>query len=301
MKNDRQAKDGADRPAAEIDDRLARYTPSPRPDFDRPTAILRTDVTRHIWGDETTGYVADLIYASTRSIHALVFELPANGRFTHSEEYRTVFGADELLHVLEGTMVIANPETGEVWRVRERESVFFRKNTWHHAFAHGGQALKVLEIFAPPPAAGASGAYSRTRPYLSQPRYHDPEQGTLPPPPDARPARRTMHVLRDTDVVWRRDLGVLEGMLASTEQLSVHLVELNSGDAAAIHAHRGDEIFYVRKGSIWVRSWHGRDIFVFELGPGDACLVPEGAEHEYRNYETETAEAIVGVAPHYLP
>jgi quercetin dioxygenase-like cupin family protein len=279
--------------------RSQRYSPSPRPTFDQPTAIKAEQATRYLWGDETSGYVADRIYASTGAIHALVFELPESGRFLHSEEYRTVFGADELLRVLEGTMVIANPETGEVLRVPEGGNVFFGKNTWHHAFAHGGTPLRVLEIFAPPPSTGASGAYARTRPYLHTSRYADDSVvGALPSTDGTRP--QTLRLLREHDVVWRRDLNVLSGFLISTDQLTVHTLEINRGEAANVHAHGGDEILYVTGGSLWVRAWHGGEAFTFELVPDDACFIPEGAEHEYRNLRDTTATALVGVAPSYF-
>jgi quercetin dioxygenase-like cupin family protein len=275
------------------------YSPSPRPTFDGPAAIMRTDVTRHVWGDQEAGEVADLIYASTELVHCLVFALPVGGRFTHSPEFRTVFGADELLHVLSGTMVIADPETGEVQRVAAGQSVSFGPNTWHHAFAHGGEPLRVLEIFAPPPAAGASGAHSRTRPYLEASTYADDSVlGYVPP---ARAGRDAFRVVRDDEVVWRRDLGVLAGVLLSTEQLTVHSLEVNPGEAAAEHAHGGDEILFVTRGQLWVRAWHEGKTFVFELGPEDACFLPLGCAHEYRVYDGGTAEAIVGVAPQYLP
>jgi quercetin dioxygenase-like cupin family protein len=108
-------------------------------------------VTRHLWGDEQSGVVADLIYASTERIHALVFVLPPGGAFRHSPEYRTVFGADEVLHVLRGTMRLANPEIGEVRRVPTGGTVFFGPDTWHHAFAEGDEPLHVLELLAPRP------------------------------------------------------------------------------------------------------------------------------------------------------
>ncbi len=150
------------------------YAPSPRPSFDVPTHITRAGVTRHIWGDDEAGLVADWIYASTERVHALVFGLAPGQAFRHSREFRTVFGADEVLHVLSGTMVLANPESGEVERLEPGESVFFQADTWHHAFAHGPEPLRVLELFAPPPAAGASGAYARTRPFLEASTYQDP-------------------------------------------------------------------------------------------------------------------------------
>ena len=42
-----------------------------------------------------------------------------------------------------------------------------------------------------------------------------------------------LRVLRDEDVVWRRDLGVLAGVLASTAERTVHTLEINPGEAAA--------------------------------------------------------------------
>jgi quercetin dioxygenase-like cupin family protein len=265
--------------------------------FDQPTAITRTAVTRHLWGDDISGCVSDLIYASTNSIHALVFGLPAGGRFEHSEEFRTVFGADELFQVLAGTMVLANPETGEVTRVPTGGYVFFRKDTWHHAYAHGAEPLRVLEIFAPPPASGTSGAYARTKPLLQTPRYADDSiVGTLSGAP---PEARTIRLLREDDIVWRRDLGVLAGLLISTEHLTVHTVEINPAEVAASHRHGGDELLYVTEGTLWVRAWQDDTTFVFELEPHDACFIPEGSEHEYRNYGATTAKATIGIAPQY--
>jgi mannose-6-phosphate isomerase-like protein (cupin superfamily) len=273
------------------------YSPSPRPTFDRPTAIRASEATRHVWGDEASGEVADLIYASTERIHALVFALPAGGSFRHSQEFRTVFAADEVLQVLAGEMVAANPETGEVHRVRRGERLFFRRDTWHHAFAHGGEPLRVLELFAPPPAAGTSGTYARGRPYLERSRYADDDAlGRTP----GYERATTMRVLRDEDVVWRRELGVLAGIVASTEHLTVLVLELNPGEAATVHEHGGDEVLYVTEGSLWVRAWHGDAAHVFELGANDACYVPMGARHEYRNAGAGLARAIAGVAPRYL-
>jgi quercetin dioxygenase-like cupin family protein len=267
------------------------YSPSPRPNYTVPTAIQRAAVTRHLWGDEESGVVADLIYASTEAIHALVFILPPGGAFRHSPEYRTVFGADELLHVLSGTMVLANPETGEVQRVPRGGSVFFGRDTWHHAFAHGGEPLHVLELLAPPPASGSTGAYARTRPYLEDPVYA--REG------DAEGERRqtTLRVVSDDDIVWRRDLGVLSGTLAETSKLTILTIEINPGESSAWHAHAGDELLYVLDGRLWIRALHADTTYVFELGQDDACLLPAGCDHEYRNYGAVIARTLVGIAP----
>jgi quercetin dioxygenase-like cupin family protein len=274
-------------------------TSSPRPVFDGPALIRRTDVTRHVWGDPAAGEVYDWIYASTERVHMLVFGLAPGTGFRHSEDFRTIFAADELLHVLEGVLVIADPETGEVQRATAGESVFFRRDTWHHAFALGPEPLRVLELFAPPPAAGASSAYARAQPYLETARYAD--DALLGQWPPDRPREPRLRVLRPDDVLYRRDLGVLCGVLVSTEHLTAATLELGPGEVAAPHVHGGDEVLMALEGALWVRAWHAGGVHVFELGPEDVCYLPAGSTHEYRNPGGATARAICGIAPHYLP
>jgi quercetin dioxygenase-like cupin family protein len=280
-------------------ERPAPPASSPRPVFDGPALIRRADVTRHVWGDPAAGEVFDWIYASTERVHMLVFGLAPGTAFRHSEDYRTIFAADEVLHVLQGTLVIADPEHGEVQRAEAGESVFFRRDTWHHAFALGPEPLRVLELFAPPPAAGASSAYARAQPYLDEPRYGDDSQlGHWPP---AQPPASRLRVLRPADVLWRRDLGVLCGILASTEHLTVATLEVGPGEVAQLHEHGGDEVLMALDGALWVRAWFGDKVHVFELEPEDVCYLPAGSRHEYRNAGAVTARAICGIAPSYLP
>ena len=275
---------------------MTAYRPSPRPTFEGPALITRREVTRHIWGDPEAGEVADWIYASTDRIHCLVFGLPAGGAFRHSPEFRTVFGADELLYVLEGTMLLCNPESGEVERIAAGSSVVFRQNTWHHAHAHGGEPLRVIEFFAPPPSAGTSGAHARTRPYLEQPRASDDALlGRIVP--GAERARSLLPV-READVVWRRDLGVLVGLHLSTEHITAGVLEINPGEASAVHEHPGDEVLFVLDGTLHVRAWHRGEVYVFELGPEDACFLPAASRHEYRAYGA-CVRALVAVAPQW--
>lgn len=274
------------------------YSPSPRPSFDGPAAITYANVTRHIWGDNEAGEVFDWIYASTEKIHTLVFGLAPGGAFRHSPEFRTVFGADEVLHVLSGTMILANPETGEVIRVPAGENAFFRADTWHHVFAHGEEPLRVLEFLSPPPAAGTTGAYARSKEYLTESRYgRDELFGRIPGDPGGT---TTLTWLRPEDVVYRLEGDALVGVLASTEHLTVASLSVPVGKASAVHEHGGDEILFVRGGTLSVRAWHGDRAYVFELHQDDAVYIPQGALHEYRNYGSTMAEVIVGVAPSYL-
>jgi mannose-6-phosphate isomerase-like protein (cupin superfamily) len=268
------------------------YRPSPRPTFSEPSPIRAEDAVRHVWGDEEAGRVQDWIYVSSERIHAIVFGLAAGEAFRHSDSFRTVFAADELLHILEGTFVLANPETGEVVRAEPGESVFFRRDTWHHGFSYGDDDLRVLEFFAPPPSTGTSGAYARTKPYLAESVYADDRVLGGSVGPAETPSFR---VLRPSDATWRLDTGVLVGLLASTEHLTVATLRVLPGQSSTGESHAGDEFLYVTAGTLRVVA----DGVEATLGPGDGFYVPAGVPHRYEATRQEVGEAIVGVAPDY--
>lgn len=268
------------------------YRPSPRPVFNEPTRISRSEVTRHVWGDLDAGEVMDWIIVSSAHIHCLIFGLPPGGRFAHSNSHRTVFAAHEILFVLQGTLALANPESGEVVRACPGEAVTFGPDTWHHAFAQGGEELRVLELFAPPPSAGTSGAYARAQPYL--------------PPQDWRydggvGETSTLTRVRVENATWRRDLGVLVGVLLDTDELTAGVMEVQPGERSQPHAYEGDLVVYVTDGALTLRSRtpEGRQT-VLELEAGDAGYVPRGEHIDVSCYGGTVAQAFFGVAPGYL-
>ena len=278
-----------------------RYSPSPRPVYDRPTHITDATVTRHIWGDDEAHQVADWIYASTDRIHAMVFGLAPGGSFVHSPEFRTVFGADEVYTVLRGQMILANPETGEVQPVNAGESVAFGPNTWHHAVAHGPDELRVLELFAPPPSTGTSGPYARTRPYLETASYADDSVvGDWPAGNVERQHKSTLRLVGPRDIHYRLAGDALIGLMLSTEQLTVANLSLAPGGASSIQQRGGDEVVFGLSGVTHVRARHEDRTYVFELRTDEACYLPAGTQFEYRNYSGSTSTAVLGVAPKFL-
>ena len=60
--------------------------------------------------------------------------------------------------------------------------------------------------------------------------------------PPAQPREPRLRVLRPADVLYRRDLDVLVGVLVSTEHLTVATLEIGPGEVAALHEHGGDEV-----------------------------------------------------------
>ena len=91
---------------------MMTYKPSPKPSFNKPTHIQYKNMETYMWGDQVAGKVKDWIYVSNESLHQIIFGMEPGGNFKHSDQYRTIFGADELLYVLSGILVRSNPETG---------------------------------------------------------------------------------------------------------------------------------------------------------------------------------------------
>ena len=272
----------------------AKVAGSPRPTFDGPAAIPYATVTRYLWGDDGSGQVADWIYASTDKLHMLVYALPPGGKCLHSNAHRTVFGADVTYFVLQGRLVLANPEIGEVRVVEPGEAVLFRRDTWHHIFSDSLTQLRVLEFFAPPPSTGTSRKYAQTLPLLEESTYGDDE--LLGSWPTAVPAP-TLHQRRPADFVWRRDGDALVGIVISTEHLTVGTLSLLPGRRSAPETHGGDECLYVVEGVLNVRTSHQGAQAWLELHAGDGFYCPQGAEHEYRNIGDTVVKAVFGVAP----
>jgi len=281
------------------------YSPSPRPTFSGPAHIPYETVTRYLWGDEVAGEVADWIYVSSDKIHQLVFGLLPGQAFRHSDEFRTIFAADEIFYVLSGTMVLCNPETGEVHRLLPGEAAFFRRDTWHHAFNYSREPLRVLELFAPPPSQGTSGAYARTKPNLLNSNYtQDQWLGHWPMAQAEIQRNFTIKVLREADLMWRmegKQKEVLVGLLAATEHLTVGKIYLLPGQQSDIELHAGDESLYLLEGTLNIRLPENDGQRWFELKPKDGFYIPEGVPHQYYNISDQPVSLIFGVAPNYLP
>ncbi|MEZ4866116.1 MAG: cupin domain-containing protein [Caldilineaceae bacterium] len=280
------------------------YKPSPRPTFSEPTHLRYENVTRHLWGDPIGGTVADWIYVSTDKIHQLQFGLAPGGAFRHSDEFRTIFAADLVYYVLSGTMVIANPATGEVHRVQPGEAAFFRRDTWHHAINYSQEPLRVVEFFAPPPSQGTSGAYARKQPLLTETSYlrHD-ALGRWPMDRQAVEAEFTIRVVRETDLLWHLVDGkpheVLVGLLVSTEHMTVGKMLLQPGQQTDLQVHPGDESLYLLEGTLNMHCPDKEGQQWFELKPQDGFYIPAGAPHAYYNMTGEPVTLLFGVAPDY--
>ncbi len=279
----------------------SNYAPSPRPTYDTPTLVRRVDLTRHVWGDRQSGLVGDWLYASTDKLHVIEFGLGPGKWFRHSPSFRTVFAADEILYVLSGAMLACNPQTGEIVECVAGESVFFRRDTWHHVRAQGSEPLRVLEFFSPPPSQGTSGSYAMSQRYLETPVYSRNELlGTFTGAAGGDSAAATLHRIGVRQRSLRLEGEISVGLLVSTEHLTVAELQVPAGAIGEKTAHGGDAMLIGTGGELIVRTRWKAQTKAFELAARDAVFLPQGASYEVLSF-SGPATAMLGVAPRYLP
>jgi hypothetical protein len=227
---------------------------TPRPTFGGPTLLRRDEVAHHVWGDAGSSLVTDRVYLSNDQLHVLEFELPPRSEFRHSESNKTVFAADVAYCVLEGELVVADPEFGEVQMAPAGSTVFFRRDSWHHGFNPGSEVVRVVEFMAPPPARGTASEYARRQPDLQRPRYHDDRRrGHLPDDAGGRHSR--LRVIDTQDAQWSFAASApshLVGTLVDTEFLTVATGRVFAGHVEDPRPAGDETLVLVTAGELWV-------------------------------------------------
>jgi quercetin dioxygenase-like cupin family protein len=280
------------------------YTRSPETAYTEPTRITRHEFPLRVWGDDDAGRVFDWVHVSNDAIHQLVFVLPPGGSFRHSDDYRTIFAADVVYHVLKGTLAVADPETGEVQRLAAGETLLIPRDTWHHGFNCGTEPAHAIECIAPAPRQGTTRAYSAQLENLTEARYA--ADRWFERWPDARDEARKanrMSIVRENDILWRIEGngGAHVGILVSTENATFARVEVLPGRSSGSHSHAGEETGYVLDGHLNIRceAIDGASEVLLEVEAGEAFYLPAGVRHEYLNWAGETTRFFVQVAPTY--
>ena len=259
---------------------MMTYKPSPKPNYYEPTHIEYKKMETYMWGDEEAGKVRDWIYVSNESLHQIIFGIEPGGNFKHSDQYRTIFGADELLYVLSGVLVINNPETGETHKILQGESVFFQKDTWHHAFNYSDEYLQVLEFFSPPPITGTSGAYAKEKKLLTNLKY---KRDNFLYPSEQFKNENSFKIIRKNDYIWS-----LEG--ANQETLIATLVKTKDLDVKIINLKSSQEsnVFNFKKNTTYLSLNDNLEVILdndikFSLNQKDGLYFPKNTSFKIKN------------------
>lgn len=268
--------------------------------FTQSQVIRREDAVHHVWGDTTSGFVTDRVVSSTDQLHVLEFELPPGSEFRHSETNQTIFAADVLYYVLEGELILANPQTGEVVRADAGSGRLFHAATWHNGFNPGQRTVRVLEFFSPPPSRGTASEYARRQPALPESHYLDRRWHKRWPAASAeRDESTTFHLAHtSTALLAFRDTQAshLLSIIVDTDYLRVVEGVVQPGHVEDFEPVEQESVLVVIDGELWVDVWSPETMYnaTTVLRPGDAMFLAVGSTERVLVRSTEPARYLRG-------
>jgi quercetin dioxygenase-like cupin family protein len=275
--------------------------------FRGPIAVRRSDGQRFLWGDEQSGQVADVIYGRGERISAVTFSLGPGHWFGASEAWKPLYDQHRFYYVVQGTLAIHDPETGDAVVAGPGEAVTWRGARYHFGYNVGDDEVLVLDWFAPRERLlevpeSSLAASKRDLGEVRGGRYD-----LLGVWPD----RRTEELKRSradgglVTVSERDSLRLVHGtrrpqlvsILSSGEHLTAGTFTVRGGTKTEPEQHPGDEVVFALSGQLHVHLPASGDWL--ELDALDAAFIPEQTPHEYWSYSSLPAKAVFCVAPGY--
>lgn len=275
--------------------------------FKQPTLVRQAEAERFLWGDPESGQVADLIYGRGERISAVIYKLGPGHWFGASKAWKPYYAQHRFYYVVQGSLAIHDPETGEVARAGPGEAITWRGTRYHFGYNVGDDDVVVLDWFAPPERAPEvrESALMAAKPELKDVRGGRYE--LLGHWPDQRPVVQrkaseegsivTVGPSNALHFVHGARPPVLISILSSSGDLTAGTFDLRGGVSTEPEKHLGDEVIYAISGQLHVHLPESGDWF--ELNPFDCVFLPEGTEHRYWNYAVQPARAVFCVAPRY--
>lgn len=263
------------------------------PVLDKPTLVRANETSLLLWGDEQTGFVNDQFHAQSKQLVLVSISMPPGRRFHHSDTNKPVYTGHAGLYVLEGQYTVQFPDTGEVRVAEQGELLLLRGPQWHFGYNFSDRELRVLETISPLAAPGALDSLVCPSPEAGFDRR------AIVDFPATRAAARLEVVTRRTalNIIVGEQHPLLLRVLASTDNLTVAVLDLIGGQRTDVFRFSRDATLYVEKGKIHVRIQ--TDGVWEELNPGDAYFFPEGTSWEVFNHGAASAGAHLAIAGNF--
>ncbi len=268
-----------------------------------PMLVRRPEATRFLWGDEGSGQVSDLIYGRGERNSGLIFSLGPGHWFGTSEVWKPIYDQHRFYYVVEGSLAIHDPETGEVVVAHRGEAITWRGHRYHFGYNVGDEEVIVLDWFAPPEGGPDVPERAIARRDLGE--WRGGRYELLGAWPDRRPevierslaegGLATVGPDSALHFIHGSQRPLLVSILMSSEHMTAGTFSLAASSRSEPEEHPGDEVVFAISGRLHVRLPDRGDWF--EMDPLDCLYLPEGTVHEYWSYGAERATAVFCVTP----
>lgn len=275
--------------------------------FDRARLVRYAEATRFLWGDETSGQVADVIYGRNEKIGALTFRLKPGGFFRSSDTWKSYFDQHRYYYVVQGELTIQDPGSGDVAVARTGEVIHWRGAKWHFGYNFTGEETIVLDWYAPQerPPHVPEIEFGATKPQFETGRPGRLDRlGRWPDllTESRQEAHRSGAVSTVTPgdalhFVHGETYPVRESIFVSSRELTAGIVSLGPSARSEDRSHPSDKVIFNLTGRLHV--YLPRTFDWFELNQWDVLYLPPGTPHQYWSYTAEPVTFAFMVVPSY--
>lgn len=271
------------------------------PDRKKPVVIRPHMEVSTIYGN-IPGQIAVHKYVSTDKLTCGDFIVLSGGYFDPPD----IHPGDEFYYILQGISTVFNPQTGEVYQVKEGEGFLIPGGVWHQVFNFGDINVKILGSIAP--AIWSKEDRGSEIEYLDKSKFYKPGSRAVKPWPqkgDCSSESGMIHIKSDNslDLIGGEDYHVLVSLFVNTDRMQVGKMIIPGNSCSEREVHPGDEFVYLLRGKMAVRigkTVEGKESVsqkTLEIKQGDKLLIPEDIEHQYFSLYDKPAIALFSIAP----
>ena len=272
-----------------------------------PMLVKHSEATRFLWGDTESGQVSDLIYGRGTRNAGFIYLLGPGHWFGASKTWKPLYDQHRFYYVVQGTLAIHDPESGEVAVAHAGQAVTWRGARYHFGYNVGDDEVVVLDWFAPAERAPDVSELE----YASSKREVGSIRGGLYELLGSWPDRYATDLQRRLEegglvtvgpenalnLIHGEQRPVLVSILASSAELTAGTFSLRAGSRSQPERHPGDEVVFALEGQLNVHLPDTGDWF--ELNRLDCLFIPENTSHEYWSYGAHRTTAAFCVVPGY--
>jgi len=258
------------------------------PEKKRPTLIAGDKILHFVYGKNP--YIdLNWLYASTDNINVGMYLIPPGSRF----EPPDIHTGEEVYFLLEGTLTMFNPQTGDVHEVHAGEGLWIPKDGWHQGHNFADKAVKMIWGIAPHMWDPKIGPPER---YPGEPKlfkYEKPEMYSLEKTDFPR-----MKVINGNNccrVIFGEEHRIPVTFYVSTDMIHMGEFSIPPKEYSEPENHKGDEVVFALGEKLIVYISDNQK--TFEINEGEACLIPKNVKHQYYNFTSGITRALFLIAP----
>lgn len=273
-----------------------------------PMLVTHAEATRFLWGDAEAGQVSDLIYGRGSRNAGFIYLLGPGHWFGASKTWKPLYDQHRFYYVVQGTLAIQDPESGEIAIATPGQAVSWRGLRYHFGYNVGDEEVIVLDWFAPNERAPEASEleYSPSKREVGRVRAGRVELLGNWPDQSIDELERRLNSGGPVTVRPETALHLIHGdrnprlvsILASSPEMTAGSFAIRGGTHSDAERHAGDEVVFALDGRLNVHLPDSGDWF--ELNRLDCLFIPEGIAHEYWSYGADRVTAAFSVVPDYL-